>query len=164
MRVRAVHARVRVWRVCPARAHAVRVCLCVLVHMCTRVYLCRCRRGRWPHKAGANLETRKGGQVRGKAAVCRVADCSPAPGGLGREPGRPGPGAEQQLCRHLGRAGPWAGGLPAARRQAGRTLSLQPTPGPHSAARGGSTLAPPHSRGAGRSGCGSSLVEGQGDS
>ena len=102
--------------------------------------------------------------MRGKAAVCRVADYSPAPGGLGREPGRPGPGGGQWLCRRLGRAGPWAGGLPAAQRQAGRTLSLQPTPGPPSAAQGGSTLAPAHSRGAGRSGCGSSLVEGQGDS
>lgn len=43
--------------------------------------------------------------MRGKAAVCRVADYSPAPRGLGREPGRPGPGEGQRLSRLCPRGG-----------------------------------------------------------
>ena len=36
--------------------------------------------------------------MRGKAAVCRVADYSPAPGGLGREPGRLGLGVSSSCA------------------------------------------------------------------
>ena len=43
--------------------------------------------------------------MRGRAAVCRVADYSPAPSGLGREPGRPGPGEGPRLCRLCLRGG-----------------------------------------------------------
>lgn len=101
--------------------------------------------------------------MRGRAAVCRVADYSPAPAALGGSLGALGLGRGRGCAGYVCGAGPWAGGLPAAQRRAGGTLSRQPTPGPCRAALGGSTLAPPRSRGASRGGGWSSPVEGQGD-